>query len=298
MHKQKQTTKKKGRQSIAATQIEKQAGSAGMMWSWLKNGATTSKQSQQSTQTAAEDAPTDACKATVADHSIRGAQRATLAAPAQGEVKSLNNRPATIVDMLKNFTRKRQTAQQEDTPLCNTIQSDAGSTHDKVQADERQQQNQQEAAQSQRNTQQSASTACKRAKSTKQQSAQCADFTVLTHNLMGITTVLEETAQIASEHMPDVMVYTETKLTAERRNQLDKQLTQYQLYHSCKAGMAKTSKSGKERSRAGSAGVTIAIHTKFITQNSVSLIRINNPIAKGHCKAIKIQPPGSDCIIV
>ena len=58
------------------------------------------------------------------------------------------------------------------------------------------------------------------------------------------------------------------------------------------------SKSGEEKSRSGSAGVTIAVHIDFLTQNSVSLIRIQNPIAKGHCKAVKIQQPGSDCIII
>ena len=140
-------------------------------------------------------------------------------------------------------------------------------------------------------------TDCKRPRTEQQQGAQYKDFTVLTHNLMGMTTVLEDTALTVSEHTPDVMVYTETKLTEESRNQLDKHLMTYKLYHSCKA-TNRTSKSGKERSRAGSAGVTIAVHTDLLTQHSVSLIRIQNPIAKGHCKAVKIQPPGSDCIIV
>ncbi len=44
--------------------------------------------------------------------------------------------------------------------------------------------------------------------------------------------------------------------------------------------------------------MTIAVHTDLLIQNSVSLIRIQNPIAKGHCKVVKIQPPGKDCRLV
>ena len=99
-------------------------------------------------------------------------------------------------------------------------------------------------------TQPDTSSASKRPRTEHQQNAQCKEFAVLTHNLMGMTTVLEETALTADEHAPDVMVYTETKLTDESRNQLDKCLPKYKLYHSCKASLTnRTSKSGKERSR-------------------------------------------------
>ena len=97
------------------------------------------------------------------------------------------------------------------------------------------------------------------------------------------------------------MVYTETKVTNynKNKNQLDIHLAYYELYHSCTASLTNNkSKSGKEKSRAGSAAVTVAVHTDLLTQNSVSLIRIQNPIAKGQCKAVKIQQPGSDCTLV
>ena len=59
---------------------------------------------------------------------------------------------------------------------------------------------------------------------------------------MGMTTGLEETALTAAEHTPDVMVYTETKVTNESKNQLDKHLPSYELYHSCKASSTKSQK--------------------------------------------------------
>ena len=44
--------------------------------------------------------------------------------------------------------------------------------------------------------------------------------------------------------------------------------------------------------------MAIAIHRSFLSQSSVCPIRIDDPAAKGHCKAIKISPPGSDTLIV
>ena len=73
-------------------------------------------------------------------------------------------------------------------------------------------------------------TACKRAQTEQQQSAQYKDFKLLTHSLMGVTTVLEETPLTVKERAPDVTVYTETKLTDESRNQLDNDLPNYKLY--------------------------------------------------------------------
>ena len=206
-----------------------------------------------------------------------------------------NDKTHTVLSEHQQDSSPRQKGVQSSEPAIPALQTG-------IQLRNTQKQHQQEADLQQRaatETQQYASTACKRPRTERQQSAQYRDFTILTHNLMGMTTVLEETALTAAEHTPDVMVYTETKVTNENKNQLDKHLANYGLYHSCKASLKNNKcKSGKEKSRAGSAGVTIAVHTDLLTQNSVSLIRIQNPIAKGHCKAVKIQPPGSDCILV
>ena len=53
-----------------------------------------------------------------------------------------------------------------------------------------------------------------------------------------------------------------------------------------------------ERSRAGSAGVTKAVKNTFLTQASVTPVRIDDTAAKGHCKAVQIMPLGSDCLII
>ena len=59
-------------------------------------------------------------------------------------------------------------------------------------------------------------------------------MTILTHNLMGTTTMLQETELNATELKPDVMVFTETEFTSENKKLLDAPLAQYKLYHSCK----------------------------------------------------------------
>ena len=91
---------------------------------------------------------------------------------------------------------------------------------------------------------------------------------------------------MALESKPCIIVLTETKLTEleQDRRMLNTCLPDYKLYHS----RVKGQKTGKLRT--GSAGVTIAVHTSLTTQNSVQLINLDHPAAKGHCK-YKIQPP-------
>ena len=69
-------------------------------------------------------------------------------------------------------------------------------------------------------------------------------------------------------------------------------LPQYKLYHSCEKGKP------AQHSRSGSGGVTIAVHEALATQHSVELINFNTPAATAHCKAFRLQPPGSECIII
>ena len=90
------------------------------------------------------------------------------------------------------------------------------------------------------------------------------------------------------------MVLTETKLTdlEQDRKMLSTCLPDYKLYHS----RVKGHKTGKQRT--GSAGITIAMHTSLTTQHSVQLINLDHPAAKGHCKCMKLQPPGSEALTI
>ena len=99
---------------------------------------------------------------------------------------------------------------------------------------------------------------------------------------------------MALESKPCIIVLTETKLTEleQDRRMLNTCLPDYKLYHS----RVKGQKTGKLRT--GSAGVTIAVHTSLTTQNSVQLINLDHPAAKGHCKCLKIQPPGSEALTI
>ena len=71
------------------------------------------------------------------------------------------------------------------------------------------------------------------------------------------------------------------------------------MYHSCKN--RKDNQTGRKRkqqtSREGAAGVTIAVHKSLLTQSTVKPVRIEDPAAKGHCKAVTITPPGSDRLV-
>ena len=119
-------------------------------------------------------------------------------------------------------------------------------------------------------------------------SDKCEEVRVMTWNVMGITTVLDELQNLAQKHKPCIMVLTLTKLTEleQDRKMLNTCLPDYKLYHS----RVKGHKTGKQRT--GSAGVTIAVHT------SVQLIHLDHPAAKGHCKCLKIQPPGSEALTI
>ena len=117
---------------------------------------------------------------------------------------------------------------------------------------------------------------------------------VMTWNIMGTTTVLDELQNLAQKHKPCIMVLTETKLTEleQDRKMLNTCLPDCKLYHS----KVKGHKTGRQWT--GSAGVTIAVHASLTMQNSVQLIHLDHPVAKGHCNCLKIQPPGSDALTI
>ena len=111
---------------------------------------------------------------------------------------------------------------------------------------------------------------------------------------MGTTTILGELRTLTQENKPCIIVLTETKLTEleQDRKTLITCLPDYRLYHSRVTGQ-KTRKL-----RTASAGVTIVSHTCLITQNSVQLINLDHPAAKGHCKCLRIQPPESEALTI
>ena len=111
--------------------------------------------------------------------------------------------------------------------------------------------------------------------------------------------MLQETELNATKLKPDVMVFTETNFLDENKKLLGAPLAQYKMYHSCKPYMNPSGRRHQvERSRAGSAGVTIAVKNMFLMLPSVTPVRIEEPAAKGHCKVVQIMPPGSDCLII
>ena len=120
------------------------------------------------------------------------------------------------------------------------------------------------------------------------------ELRLMTWNVMGTRTVLDELQTLAQEHKPCVMVLTKTKLTEleQDRKMLSTCLRDYKLYHS----RVKGHKTGKQRT--SSAGITIAVHTSLTTQHLVQLINLDHPAAKGHCKRTKLQPPGSEALTI
>lgn len=131
--------------------------------------------------------------------------------------------------------------------------------------------------------------------------ARCNTITVLTHNIMGTTTMVQEAAMTAADKAVDIRVFTETKLTegSPYQRELEVCMPEYKFYHSCKTIKDNAGKKHKrQENRDGAAGVTIAVHSDLLTQNTVSPIRIDDPIAKGRCKAISITPPGSEKLIM
>ena len=134
----------------------------------------------------------------------------------------------------------------------------------------------------------------KKVKSTGDSREICEDMTVMTWNVMGTTTILNELRELAEVHTPWIIVLTEHKLTeqAQHRKLLDPYLPGYKLYHSRVKGR------DTKDLRSGSGGVTVAVHASLTTQNSVEIVDHNNPAAKSHCKALKIQPPGSAALFV
>ena len=122
----------------------------------------------------------------------------------------------------------------------------------------------------------------------------CRHMTILLWNVMGSTTILDELKQVADREQPCVIVLTETKLTDSQQDSrlIEPFLPKYTLFHSSQKGTE------TKQCRSGSGGVTVAVHNSLTTQNSVEVIDHNHPAAKTQCKALKIQPPGSDCLTI
>ena len=132
------------------------------------------------------------------------------------------------------------------------------------------------------------------------QTARCNALTILTHNMMGTTTMLSEVAMTAGNKNIDIRVFTETIQTesSQYKKGLEECLPEYKMYHSCNNRKDKTGRKRKQPAdREGAAGVTIALHKSLLTQSTVNPVRMKDPAAKGHCKAVTITPPGSDCLV-
>ncbi len=119
----------------------------------------------------------------------------------------------------------------------------------------------------------------------------CDHMTILTWNMMGSATILDELREIADQKKPWVIVMTETTLTDIKQDRLffEPYLPEYKLYHSCGEG-------NSGHCRPGSGGVTVAVHNSLTTQISTETISHNHPAAKAYRKTLKIKPSGSDCL--
>ena len=145
---------------------------------------------------------------------------------------------------------------------------------------------------------------------------------LLTWNVMGLTTVIDELRTMICDKDPDIVVLTETKLHKYNCNSsIMKSILQgYTLFHSCKAAphplrvkrkFCTTRKSGlhtrKKASnnadhlgRDGTGGVTLATKNCWCSSGSVTLLSSANKdeFLTSHCVGIKLQPPHSDAILI
>ena len=121
-----------------------------------------------------------------------------------------------------------------------------------------------------------------------EQTARCDKITVLTHNIMGTTTMIQEVAMTAADRPVDIRIFTETKLTDESscQRELEACMPLYKFYHTCKTSKDSAGRKHKrQKNREGAAGVTIAVHNSLLTQNTVnpkyaSMILLQKDIVK------------------
>ena len=145
---------------------------------------------------------------------------------------------------------------------------------------------------------------------------------LLTWNVMGLTTVIDELRTMICEQDPDIVVLTETKLHKYNCNSsIMKSILQgYTLFHSCKAApnplrvkrkfrtrrksglqtRKETSTDADHLGRNGTGGVTLAVKNCWCSSGSVSLLSSANKdeFLTSHCVGIKLQPPHSDAILI
>ena len=145
---------------------------------------------------------------------------------------------------------------------------------------------------------------------------------LLTWNVMGLTTVIDELRTMICEQDPDIVVLTETKLHKYNCNSsIMKSILQgYTLFHSCKAApnplrvkrkfrtrrksglqtRKETSTDADHLGRDGTGGVTLAIKNCWCSSGSVTLLSSANKdeFLTSHCVGIKLQPPHSDAVLI
>ena len=123
-------------------------------------------------------------------------------------------------------------------------------------------------------------------------------FSVLTWNVMGLTTINEELKSILLEHDPDVVMLTETKLLEETHQRTwikHAFLDQYALFcSSIPAACTKLyrhnpRKAWEQANRAGSGGVILAVHQRWA--NGSSIQRHVYEQSNGHIVGLDLQPP-------
>ena len=121
-------------------------------------------------------------------------------------------------------------------------------------------------------------------------------LTVLTWNVMGLTTVQDELSHLLEQHRPDIVILTETKLVEQQHSGkwLKEIFPGYTLQ--CSSRPAKNPLRGKERvparSRIGMGGVIIAVKKELTGRGS--LTRLNtNPSCKGYMIGVNLNPLNS-----
>ena len=123
-------------------------------------------------------------------------------------------------------------------------------------------------------------------------------LTILTWNVMGLTTVMHELKQLLLSHSPDVVVITETKLNKKNCNSrvIKDIFEDYTLFHSCNAPVDPLRREANPGSldRNGAGGVTVAIRDLWCSTGSAKLIPSNGKFLQSHCVCVDLHPPHND----
>ena len=127
-------------------------------------------------------------------------------------------------------------------------------------------------------------------------------LTIMTCNVMGLTTVMHELKQLILSHSPDVVVITETKLNKKNCNSrvIKDIFEDYTLLHSCNAPVDPLRREANPGSldRNGAGGVTVAIKDLWCSSGSAKLIPNNGQFLGSHCVCVDLHPPHSDPLLI